>query len=690
MIYRIYPKIDTTIYEDIKRKDQNVGKDQLLEVGKLYDTDNTSLLGNSRALVEFDLSNISQSVADGTITSPQYRLRLENIESREIQDDYDLFVYPIKEAWSEGLGQEADTPHFEESCTWVNRQTGQTWDVTNSTVGKPTQPDEFTSLQAFYNFAANIGNFELVEKIKGTTGNDPILFVSGGQMQLSSSNYSGGTVNLSASLDSGSIYKLEFDFNRGTLSGVDFEVIDPTETLLNEDIVGYQESLVSTATYKMAFTASNSGNHNIQFTYFDDNGSDGSNGNIDNFYLYTTTLEEVLVFDQFSSNVTTLPSFYILNEGITGTNNKTGSAVVKEAKLFMTASDFGGATLNRAVELQEGIGYTASFDIDRGTFQELNGGGSPLGIEFTVQGPGGRLVDNNDLTGYHRYLTGSTSEEVMFDARETGTFNFRYTFFASASGDFSGSLDNFKIVSADHDRTGSAFNDTKYDAHWKINQGGGTWFTSSFTSGKHYYQSFNKYTKNLDVEVTDYVSEWIDGTRTNNGFIIKKSKSDEESTKKFGLIRFFSSDTHTIYPPVLEARWDDSSFDTGSLEALTGDDIIVYVKNLDTQYKETSKAKIRVFGRERYPTRSFSSNPLKTVKYLPTTSYYSVVDAETEQVLIPFDTSYTKLSCDSSGNYFNFWFNGLQPERFYKFIFRVDQGGNTRYYDDNFYFKVVR
>lgn len=98
----------------------------------------------------------------------------------------------------------------------------------------------------------------------------------------------------------------------------------------------------------------------------------------------------------------------------------------------------------------------------------------------------------------------------------------------------------------------------------------------------------------------------------------------------------------------------------GSLSSLVSDDIVVYVKNLQTEYKEKSKGKIRVFGRERYPSRSFASNPLKSIKYLPTTSYYSIVDADTDQVIIPFDTSYTKLSCDSSGNYFNFWFNGLQ------------------------------
>ena len=70
MIYRIYSNKDTTIYEDSNRKAQNTGKDQILEVGKLYGTDNTTLLGNSRALLEFDLNNISQSVSNGTITSP--------------------------------------------------------------------------------------------------------------------------------------------------------------------------------------------------------------------------------------------------------------------------------------------------------------------------------------------------------------------------------------------------------------------------------------------------------------------------------------------------------------------------------------------------------------------------------------------------------------------------------------------
>ena len=60
MIYRIYANKDTTIYEDSNRKAQNTGKDQILEVSKLYDPSNTNLLGNSRALISFDLTDISK------------------------------------------------------------------------------------------------------------------------------------------------------------------------------------------------------------------------------------------------------------------------------------------------------------------------------------------------------------------------------------------------------------------------------------------------------------------------------------------------------------------------------------------------------------------------------------------------------------------------------------------------------
>ena len=129
------------------------------------------------------------------------------------------------------------------------------------------------------------------------------------------------------------------------------------------------------------------------------------------------------------------------------------------------------------------------------------------------------------------------------------------------------------------------------------------------------------------------------------------------------------------------------------------------MKNIRKTYKETSKVKFRLVGRGRYPTKSYSNTASEylTVKYLPSGSvgsiggdgaYYSVKDADTEETIIPFGTG-SLISCDSSGNYFNLWMNGLQSERYYKFEFKVVSGSNTaneivNYYDDDYVFKVER
>jgi hypothetical protein len=224
---------------------------------------------------------------------------------------------------------------------------------------------------------------------------------------------------------------------------------------------------------------------------------------------------------------------------------------------------------------------------------------------------------------------------------------------------------------------------------YTINAGGGTWYTSS-VNNTSYSQAFSRYVGNLNVEVTEYVKDWMSGSRVNNGFIIKRPDSQESGLVRYGSSKFFSNETHTIYVPTLDIRWDDSSYNTGSLSELTGDNILIYCKNLLSEYKELSKARIRLVGRERYPQRTFSETSLiNDIKYLPQTTYYQIRDVETNLVILPFDTTYTKVSCDSTGNYFDMWFNTLQPERFYQFEFRVDRNGTTDYFG-GYVFKVVR
>lgn len=221
---------------------------------------------------------------------------------------------------------------------------------------------------------------------------------------------------------------------------------------------------------------------------------------------------------------------------------------------------------------------------------------------------------------------------------------------------------------------------------YTINAGGGTWFTNYMAT-----QSFDYSTTDVRMDVTSIVNAWLSGSIVNNGLLLKKSDSDEAGVNEFRSLKFFSRDTNTVYSPKLEVAWDDGVFITGSLAAI--DDIwnsVVYFTNNNEKYNQHSKVKFRIAARSKYPTRAFTTqSTYLTVDYLPSSSYYAVRSLESEDYVIPF-SDYTKISCDAVSNYFNLWLDGLQPERYYKFVIKVEDGGLTRYIDEDFIFKVTR
>ena len=241
--------------------------------------------------------------------------------------------------------------------------------------------------------------------------------------------------------------------------------------------------------------------------------------------------------------------------------------------------------------------------------------------------------------------------------------------------------------------------------HSSVSSSGGTWYSGSGFEASH---SLSHRTSDVRIEVTDIVDKWLAGTIPNHGFMVKRSGSvgnlstgsgaDEGNSNRFGNLSFFSSDTHTKYPPTLETVWNDSRFHTGSLAPLSGsemEDMVIYMKGLRPEYKENSRVKFRVVGRERFPSTTYSTTPANlNVKYLPSgSSFYSIRDAETNDLIVPYGSA-SLLSCDSSGNYFNLWLDGYQPERYYTLEYRIQSGSGTveeidQYFDEGFTFKVT-
>jgi hypothetical protein len=226
------------------------------------------------------------------------------------------------------------------------------------------------------------------------------------------------------------------------------------------------------------------------------------------------------------------------------------------------------------------------------------------------------------------------------------------------------------------------------------NQGGGTWITGS---GYEASQSFVNESPDVRMDVTDIVSKWVASDIDNNGFIVKRSYSEEISGDILGSLKFFGRESHTIFLPRLEVAYNDVEHSgTGSYDEIVSETYVPYIKNIRPEYRSGDKTKFRLGVRPEFPVKSYvTSSFYVTSDRLPTSSFYSISDTVTDEVIIPFDETNknaTQISCDSNGNYFKLNLDTFLPERFYKISLKIirDGGDDVQIHDNGFYFKVIK
>ena len=239
-------------------------------------------------------------------------------------------------------------------------------------------------------------------------------------------------------------------------------------------------------------------------------------------------------------------------------------------------------------------------------------------------------------------------------------------------------------------------------------EGGGNWYTGSndvnlIISSS---QTFNVRTiKDINLNVTDIVKIWyssskkteysIDGDFVeieNNGFILKWEDNIEfnQTQGVQPIYKSYAVDTNTIYPPVLEVKWDDQIFETGSLPEIATTDLFISLDSNPGVFYSESINRFRLNCRPEFPDRIYSTQSATTVNhYINSSSLYAVKDLDTNEFVIDFDPQFTKISCDAQSNYFDIYMNGLEPERYYQILIQTVISGSTIVMDEKYYFKVV-
>lgn len=220
------------------------------------------------------------------------------------------------------------------------------------------------------------------------------------------------------------------------------------------------------------------------------------------------------------------------------------------------------------------------------------------------------------------------------------------------------------------------------------NAEGGTWYLTGSASQSYSYES-----DDVRMDVTNIVKLWVSSSLPNNGLIVHHSLENEENALDYGVLKFFSKETNTIYEPKLELVWDDQIFNTGSLSPVTGSisdsDYKVVVTSLKREYPKDQKIKIRLKGRDMFPSKSFSTQfEYDQSKYLPTTTYYQIEDYKTNEIIIPFG-DYSKVSCDSTSNYFIVDLSTLPNNRTYRLKIKIVESGISTIIDEKLIFEIV-
>ena len=180
-------------------------------------------------------------------------------------------------------------------------------------------------------------------------------------------------------------------------------------------------------------------------------------------------------------------------------------------------------------------------------------------------------------------------------------------------------------------------------------------------------------------------------------------------TASFVSVGTYSASLNVKHTASFSSSWYDIwhsgsyAYMTGTFipRSLTGsatgdhDELVVNISNLKRKYSTSEKARLNALVTKRNRKTHIgvvATGSLNIQKEMMDTMYYSIINYETGETVIPFATGsvpHTQLSYDNSGNYFEVYMNSFVPGFMYEVLFLIKENGEDKLVQGDFKFKVV-
>ena len=637
----------------------------------------------SRILLKFDLTSISESLANGDINSEniKFYLKLKATEVSQVPLNYQIYAYPISHSWTMGVGRYAFGGD-NIGVSW-NYKTDSTnikdfWYGTGS-AGSYISTSNYLLTSSFSSASyQNQGgtwfysvpntysqpSSSVKTKFFNTASSTPTF-----ESQYSSSLQTNLTSSFPALLSGSLIEVVSSSFNSSSNTYQNYIFINNfASSTYNSTSASVSESLSSLYNSVLNNTV-NSSVYNVEYS-----------SSILFLESLSSSIQSLL---QTSASLTTYTSQsyqYILSLSSSVASSVIYSDLYSTLNNLVTASISSSISSSNNYNIYNGFYTNLVSDLSSNYWYVSNDCSCSLSEQ--TSSISASLLNTEFLS----YLSSSISSSLISSS------------IVLSNNSFSSSILNYfssSVTSYFNDRIESIKTTTSASVVASLTQVFKSKFCDIVTgSSLICSQSFNYQTSDISMDVTPIVKGWICGCVPNEGFILLTSLELSNIDNVNGTIKFFSKESNTIYYPYIDVAYDDSEYIVGNLTSLnTFNPYTLIVKNLNKSYKFGSVVRINVFAREKFPLKNFvkgyQQSQYISSSLLPEETYFAIKDNASENVVLDFD-EYTKLSCDGTIHYFNLDTTTLPVERYYRILIKTIIDGETKIFDNGNIFTITR
>ncbi len=663
MHFFILPKKDTTIFES--KNTLNAGLDQVLDIEKAVDLQqgtsdpNVTVTSSvsSRILIKFDLTELSASILSGSVTASSVYLNMFAVEGKEIPLSYSIFAHPISQSWDMGTGHKDDFPIVKNGANWDTKDGLTSWIPSGSIIatGSATGSNGdsvsgsgatwFTSSAASQSF-----DFQTTDLQMDVTA-IVLLWLSG-------------------SLDNeGFIIKRSNDdeTNEKLLGALSF-YSNETHTVYRPRLeVVWDDQIYTEATTSTTLFTTSSATASVDVTLAVVTASSVTGGLGTD---YTTggpaTGTFVFTFASFSSGKQFELTSSIETHGELGIH-------AAPLRLVYSSSD----DINLPDTASEGIFFFAT---------SSNGGSDADSLSGSIEN---LVLEINQSTG-STFVTASLSgsNALVLSASRSGSDGNLITFSGSTATLLAGGTNLYA----------SASNAFFTSAIYEFTESAGVYTSCSLGSGSVYISESTTFVTFSVVTCSFTASlgtSFQPGPSTNQSMSIGTSSefssySLDIETGIFSSQSFTNTTQSFDYTSASISESTSASFDLRQLDLAS--DPVLTITNLKEEYLRDSTVRFELFARERFPKKEFVTGSwayTRNHRILPSSSFYSIRDAYTEEEIVPFSNN-SRISLVSGSHYFNLLLPGYEPERFYRILLKVEKDGIENIFDKDYIFKIIR